>query len=140
MTPTTIGPMPKPTNRIIDIETIPNLDVLPKMPDPDVKYGNTKDAEKRAAIDIEAKRKQQDKMALSPLTGRICAFCCIEETQDRHGNYNPMWMDWKLLIGVPHDIPIPGFGGRTVNVLRLFLHPQKISGITIRKRAQVFCP
>jgi starch phosphorylase len=31
-----------------------------------------------------------------------------------------MWMDWKILIGVPHDMPIVGYGGRTVNYLRLY--------------------
>lgn len=49
-----------------------------------------------------------------PIYGRI------EHTEDRVGNYNPMWMDWKILIGVPHDMPIAGFGGKTVNYLRLF--------------------
>src|ERR1700692_2622579 len=27
----------------------------------------------------------------------------IEHGRDRLGHYNPMWMDWKVLIGVPHD-------------------------------------
>jgi starch phosphorylase len=36
------------------------------------------------------------------------------------GLYTPKWVDFKLLIGVPHDMPIVGYGGRTVNVLRLF--------------------
>jgi starch phosphorylase len=31
-----------------------------------------------------------------------------------------MWLDWRLLVGVPHDVPVVGYGGRTVNVLRLF--------------------
>jgi starch phosphorylase len=31
-----------------------------------------------------------------------------------------MWMDWKILVGVPHDFPIVGYGGRTVNYLRLY--------------------
>jgi starch phosphorylase len=44
----------------------------------------------------------------------------INHESDRSGGYNPMWMDWKLLIGVPHDIPIAGYGGRTVNYLRLY--------------------
>src|SRR5262249_45923 len=30
------------------------------------------------------------------------------------------WIDAKLIIGVPHDMPIVGYGGKTVNVLRLF--------------------
>jgi starch phosphorylase len=49
-----------------------------------------------------------------PLYGKI------DHAQDRNGGYNPMWLDWKLLVGVPHDIPISGYGGRTVNILRLF--------------------
>jgi starch phosphorylase len=31
-----------------------------------------------------------------------------------------MWMDWKILIGIPHDMPIVGYGGQTVNYLRLY--------------------
>jgi starch phosphorylase len=30
------------------------------------------------------------------------------------------WIDPKVIIGVPHDMPIVGHGGKTVNVLRLF--------------------
>ena len=44
----------------------------------------------------------------------------IEDTMDMNGEYNPMWTDWKLLIGRAHDILIAGYGGRTVNRLRLF--------------------
>jgi starch phosphorylase len=36
------------------------------------------------------------------------------------GAYRPEWSDYKVIIGVPHDMPIVGYGGRTVNVLRLF--------------------
>jgi starch phosphorylase len=57
--------------------------------------------------------KPQDAV-LVPLYGRI------EHSTDRFGNYNPMWLDWKVVIGVPHDMPIVGYGGRTVNYLRLF--------------------
>ncbi|HUK53127.1 MAG TPA: glycogen/starch/alpha-glucan phosphorylase [Candidatus Binatia bacterium] len=39
---------------------------------------------------------------------------------DRHGRHNPMWLDWKLIASVPYDFPISGYGGRTVNILRLF--------------------
>lgn len=49
-----------------------------------------------------------------PLYGKI------EHAQDRKGGYNPMWLDWKLLVGVPYDVPISGYGGKTVNTLRLF--------------------
>jgi starch phosphorylase len=44
----------------------------------------------------------------------------IEHGVDRAGRYNPMWLEWRFLIGVPHDVLVPGYGGRTVNVLRLF--------------------
>ena len=30
------------------------------------------------------------------------------------------WVNWQVVIGVPADIPIVGYGGRTVNYLRLF--------------------
>jgi starch phosphorylase len=51
---------------------------------------------------------------LVPLYGHI------EHGTDRHGNYNPMWLDWKVVVGVPHDLPIVGYGGQTVNYLRLY--------------------
>ncbi len=44
----------------------------------------------------------------------------IEHTADRSGRYNPMWLDWKVVIGVPCDMPVVGYGGRTVNYLRLY--------------------
>jgi starch phosphorylase len=56
----------------------------------------------------------QDQAVVIPIYGRV------EHEKDRAGNYNPMWMDWKVLIGVPHDFPIVGQDGRTVNTLRLF--------------------
>lgn len=55
-----------------------------------------------------------DEACLIPVYGRI------EHTQDRGGDYNPMWMDWQILVGVPHDVPIVGYGGQTVNYLRLY--------------------
>jgi len=30
------------------------------------------------------------------------------------------WMDWRLIVGVPYDMPIVGYGGETVNTLRLY--------------------
>jgi starch phosphorylase len=49
-----------------------------------------------------------------PLFGRI------EHGHDRAGAYNPMWVDWQVLVGLPYDIPIAGYGGHTVNNLRLY--------------------
>ncbi len=54
------------------------------------------------------------KTCMIPLYGRI------ETGQDRGGNYNPMWVDWQVIVGVPHDVPVAGFGGNTVNYLRLY--------------------
>ena len=49
-----------------------------------------------------------------PLYGRI------EGGQDKGGHYNPMWVDWQVILGVPHDVPVAGYGGNTVNYLRLY--------------------
>ena len=51
---------------------------------------------------------------LVPMYGRV------EHARDRQGGYNPMWLDWKVVIGVPKDMLIVGHGGRTVNILRLY--------------------
>jgi starch phosphorylase len=55
-----------------------------------------------------------DEACIVPVGGRV------EHAADRQSNYNPMWLDWRVLIGVPYDMPIVGFGGRTVNYLRLY--------------------
>jgi starch phosphorylase len=55
-----------------------------------------------------------EEACLVPVYGRI------EHGVDRRGQYNPMWLGWRFLIGVPHDYPVVGYGGRTVNALRLF--------------------
>jgi starch phosphorylase len=55
-----------------------------------------------------------EEVCFVPIYGRI------EHGVDRGGRYNPMWLDWRLLVGVPHDLPVVGYGGRTVNLLRLF--------------------
>ena len=44
----------------------------------------------------------------------------IEHSTDAAGAYNPLWLDWETVIGVPHDFLIVGFNGRTVSRLRLF--------------------
>ncbi len=55
-----------------------------------------------------------DEACMIPVYGRI------EHSVDRRGAYNPMWMDWKVLTGLPYDMPVAGYGGRTVNFLRLY--------------------
>ncbi len=50
----------------------------------------------------------------------ISVFGHVENVFDDRGNYIPRWVGAKKLIGVPYDIPIPGFGTETVNFLRLW--------------------
>ena len=38
----------------------------------------------------------------------------------RQGNYVPRWVNTRKIVGVPYDIPIPGYGTNTVNFLRLW--------------------
>ncbi len=63
-------------------------------------------------IPLEIER--SDEACVIPIYGRI------EHGLDRSGSYNPMWLGWKLVVGVPYDIPILGYGGDTVNYLRLY--------------------
>ncbi|MBI3758946.1 MAG: glycogen/starch/alpha-glucan phosphorylase, partial [Deltaproteobacteria bacterium] len=51
---------------------------------------------------------------LIPVYGRI------EHRIDRDGEYKPTWVDWRMLSGVPSDLPIVGYGGHTVNYVRLY--------------------
>ncbi len=44
----------------------------------------------------------------------------IENIFDERGAYSPQWVGWKPVLGVPYDIPIPGYGTKTVNFLRLW--------------------
>lgn len=55
-----------------------------------------------------------DEAVVLPVYGRVEHVC------NRHGHYKPTWVDWKPLVGVPSDMPIVGYGGRTVNYLRLY--------------------
>jgi starch phosphorylase len=49
-----------------------------------------------------------------PLYGRV-----IFELQAA-GGWRPKWIDTTLILGKPFDIPVVGYGGTTVNTLRLF--------------------
>ncbi|MEI6068870.1 MAG: glycogen/starch/alpha-glucan phosphorylase [Methylococcaceae bacterium] len=55
-----------------------------------------------------------EEACIVPIYGRI------EHGVDVDGGYNPMWLDWQVLVGVPSDLPVPGYGGHTVNFLRLY--------------------
>ena len=49
-----------------------------------------------------------------PLYGRI------ENFHDEQGNNKQKWVDCKVVVGVPNDMPVAGYNGTTVNFLRLF--------------------
>ncbi len=53
-------------------------------------------------------------------TTEIRLYGRVENVFDDIGNYVPKWVGWKRLLGVPYDIPIPGYGTGTVNFLRLW--------------------
>jgi len=48
------------------------------------------------------------------LYGRINHAANPEDLRD------PAWIGWQVVIGVPRDMPVVGYGGETVNVLRLY--------------------
>jgi len=58
---------------VIDIETYANMEVLDILPEPSID-SRLKDPEKVEAAQAEARAKQIDKMALSPLTGKIACI------------------------------------------------------------------
>ena len=51
---------------------------------------------------------------LVPLYGHI------EGGTSQHDTGASRWVDWKMVVGIPHDMPVAGYGGETVNFLRLF--------------------
>lgn len=58
--------------------------------------------------------RRQNRQCYVPVYGRV------ENGVDRGGGHNPMWLDWQRILGIPYDIPVVGYGGKTVNILRLF--------------------
>jgi glycogen phosphorylase len=55
-----------------------------------------------------------DEACLIPVYGRV------EQMPDQGGRPISQWADAQILIGIPYDMPIVGYGGRTTNVLRLY--------------------
>ena len=44
----------------------------------------------------------------------------VEHRMDDKGVFSPVWVDTRVIEGVPFDIAIVGYGGETVNFLRLW--------------------
>ncbi|MEY4688590.1 MAG: Maltodextrin phosphorylase [Verrucomicrobiota bacterium] len=53
-------------------------------------------------------------------TQHVRIYGRVENVFDDRGNYRPRWVDTRTVLGVPHDIPIAGYGTGTVNLLRLW--------------------
>lgn len=53
-------------------------------------------------------------------TQTVELFGHVENIFDDKGNYVPRWVNTRKIIGIPYDIPIPGYGTNTVNFLRLW--------------------
>ena len=51
---------------------------------------------------------------------RIPVYGRLEQLPDHAGRMTPHWVDAQILIGIPYDMPIVGYGGRTTNGLRLY--------------------
>ena len=49
-----------------------------------------------------------------PLYGRV------ENLRNTEEDYRQNWTDYKIVLGVPNDMPVAGYNGETVNFLRLF--------------------
>lgn len=54
-----------------------------------------------------------DRSCLVQINGRIVY-------EEKGGTREPHWVGTDQLLGVPYDMPIVGYGGKTVNYLRLF--------------------
>ncbi len=44
----------------------------------------------------------------------------VKQTRLPDGGFKSEWVDTSDVVGIPHDIPIPGYGNQTVNTLRLW--------------------
>lgn len=54
-----------------------------------------------------------DRSCLIQIKGRI-------QYEERNGVQEPHWVDTEQIVGVPYDMPMVGYGGKTVNYLRLY--------------------
>lgn len=57
---------------------------------------------------------RKDEAVVVPVYGNV------EYMTDLEGNAQPMWVNWQAIIGVPHDMPVVGYGAEHVNFLRLY--------------------
>jgi glycogen phosphorylase len=53
-------------------------------------------------------------------TQRVQLYGQVEQVFDESGRPRARWVNTKTVLGVPYDIPIAGYGTKTVNFLRLW--------------------
>jgi starch phosphorylase len=53
-------------------------------------------------------------------TTEIPIYGHVENVFNDKGESVPQWVSWSKILGIPYDIPIPGYGTETVNFLRLW--------------------
>jgi len=53
-------------------------------------------------------------------TQPVRLFGRCEQVFDDRGNFTWRWVDTKTILGFPFDIPVVGYGTKTVNILRLW--------------------
>ncbi len=57
---------------------------------------------------------RHDEQVVIPIYGKVV------DAPDRFGKMRPQWVEVRHFIGVPSDMPVVGYGARTVNYLRLY--------------------
>jgi glycogen phosphorylase len=57
---------------------------------------------------------RREEACVIPVYGRV------ESQATRDGEQRRLWTDHGVIVGIPSDLPIAGFGSRTVNYVRLF--------------------
>ena len=57
---------------------------------------------------------RKNKIKIIPVYGQVF------ENVQHNGEYNPSWMNWQAIVGVPCDMPIAGYDGKRINYLRLY--------------------
>ncbi len=57
---------------------------------------------------------------LIPRPERAVAVPVYGRAGRRRAGGQGSWVDWGVIVGIPHDMPVVGYGGRTVNWLRLY--------------------
>ncbi len=57
---------------------------------------------------------RNDEAIVIPLYGRV------ESPKNGDASFRQEWVDHKIVVGIPSDVPVAGYNGTTVNFLRLF--------------------